>query len=252
MKVDAKKLVVYIPDTRGVTVSPFGFGNLKIGPNVYTYSRLPGLDKSNSLGSEPGRPTPLGTCPGASPECMAICYAVRPVKERGVVYDMWVKNSLTEDVPESFPPGCTLVRLHVSGDFTSVTYINNWIRLCKANPHVRVWAYTRSWRIPYLRQALERLRELDNVQLFASMDSSIPELPPAGWRRAWIDGDERAGKPWGIQAHEDQQTIESRNPRTFDGVPSFICPEETKHKPNCEECGYCFLGERNDVTFLRH
>lgn len=43
-------LTVYLPDTRGVVVSPFGRGNLKIGPGVYTYSRLPGSSLFVALG----------------------------------------------------------------------------------------------------------------------------------------------------------------------------------------------------------
>jgi hypothetical protein len=269
MKVDPKKLVVYIPDTRGVTISRFGFGNLKIGPNVFTYSRLPGSPERPALGTEAhylitdregflrsdysGPWLPKGTCPGSSPECEAICYAKRPVAEEGAVHEMWKLNSQTEDVPTSFPDGCTLVRLHVSGDFTSVAYIEGWIRLCEANPDVRVWGYTRSWRVPELLPGLERLRALPNVQLLASMDVSIPELPPDGWRRAWIDGDPRAGETLRVPAHDDGATFAAfQLLQTSDGVKSLICPEETKAVPNCESCGYCFKGQRNDVTFLKH
>jgi hypothetical protein len=37
-----------------------------------------------------------------------------------------------------------------------------------------------------------------------------------------------------------------------DGTPSYVCPEETGRKPDCESCRYCFHGQRNDVTFLEH
>jgi hypothetical protein len=115
---------------------------------------------------------------------------------------------------------------------------------------VTAWAYTRSWRVPDLLPDLERLRALPNVQLFASMDQSHTDLPPEGWRRAWIDGDTRAGQPLELRAHEDGDI--TRNVRTFDDTMSLVCPEETKHKTNCAECRYCFDGQTNDVTFLRH
>ncbi len=109
-----------------------------------------------------------------------------------------------------------------------------------ARSDVTAWAYTRSWRVPELLPALERLRLLPNVQLFASMDKSTVETPPAGWRRAWIDGDGRLGN--------DNQHIQT----VLDGAKSYICPEQTKRKASCQKCGYCFAGKRGDVTFLQH
>lgn len=225
-------LTVYIPDTRGVEISRFGRGNRKIGMSVYTYSRLPGAD---------------GTCPGSTPECEAICYAKRI---GGVVRDGYVTNSATEDVPE-IPEDARLIRLHVSGDFTSRDYIDGWTAQFQKRPDVTCWAYTRSWRVPHLLPALERLRALPNVQLFASMDESTPELPPEGWRRAWIDGDARAGTPLLMHAHGND-VLSQHNLVTFDGKRSYVCPEETKRKQDCERCRYCFDGQRGDVTFLRH
>lgn len=46
-----KPLTVYIPDTRGVVLSRYGLGNLKIGPGVHTYSRLPGSPDDLALGT---------------------------------------------------------------------------------------------------------------------------------------------------------------------------------------------------------
>lgn len=233
-------IVVHLPDTRAVVVSPYGLGNLKIGPTVYTYSRLPGHPSRLALGSGYGA---HGTCPGASPECEAVCYARRPVMERGAVFQMWSNNSLVDSVPP-IPADCRLLRLHVGGDFDTVEYTRNWVARLEERPDVAAWIYTRSWRVPALLPELERLRALPNVQVFASMDGSIPEMPPAGWRRSWIDGDPRAFK----------DSIGDRRGwlRTADGTPTLVCPEQTGDKKDCEECGYCFVGKRNDVTFLRH
>lgn len=260
MSVITKPLTVYLPDTRGVVVSPFGKGNLKIGPGVYTYSRLPGLPSHPALGLVTGgnlwdgRKRDSGTCPGASEECQAICYAARPVAEDGAVAEMWAANSQTADVP-ALPDDATLLRLHVSGDFDSYDYIVNWIARMVERPDVTMWVYTRSWRIPELLPALEQLRALPNVQMFASMDVSVPEEAPAGWRRAWIDGDPRAGIVHSIRAHdtlaEGFRAFETQ-PTQANGIKALICPEETKHVANCEECGFCFKGQRNDVVFLKH
>lgn len=245
-------LTVYLPDTRGVTISPFGKGNLKIGLNVFTYSRLPGLPDRVALSmpmqADRQLPSITGTCPGASEECLAICYAARPVAESGPVMEMWSRNSATEDPPSELPPGATHVRLHISGDFTSERYIRGWIETFRKYPEVKVWAYTKSWRVSALLPALEELRALPNVQLFASMDASVPELPPAGWRRAWIDGDPRAeGAPMRNVTERDLLWRECA-----DYTPTLICPEETKQRQDCVSCRYCFDGKRFDVTFLRH
>ena len=244
MKVDPQKLIVYLPDTRGTTISRFGSGNLKIGPNVFTYSRLPGLPGEAALGSTSG--AMQGTCPGATPECLAVCYAHRPVAELGPVSEMWLRNSVTEYVPTELPPECRLLRLHISGDFTSDRYIDGWTSLISRHPDVTVWAYTRSWRMPALLPALERLRALPNVQLFASIDKSTEELPPTGWRRAWIDGDPRASLP---HPYSREHFLIDRE---IDDAISYVCPEQTGRRANCEECGYCLHGTRGDVTFLQH
>lgn len=284
-------LVVFIPDTRGVVISRFGRGNLKIGMGVYTYSRLPGLNTKGALGLDPLVDDPtvnLGTCPGSSNECRSICYAVRPVEEHGAVFNMWAGNA-GSDVPP-LPADAKLLRLHVSGDFDSVEYIQNWIDRMRERPDVTMWVYTRSWRVAELLPYLETLRALPNVQMFASMDESIPEMPPTypcqecdgrgevldapldvldgspfwtkcqtcngsgtvipPWRRAWIDGDVRGGTPQEVAAHSEDPV--THNLATVDGGRSYVCPEETKRTPNCEACGYCFRGTQNDVTFLRH
>jgi hypothetical protein len=262
MSTITRPLIVYIPDTRGVQVSRFGRGNLKIGPNVFTYSRLPGRPNRTALGAPGSRPisrdmlnseipfnrgtSHTGTCPGSTPECESICYASRPVAENGAVFEMWERNSLTSEVPP-IPEEAEVVRAHVSGDFDSVAYIENWIKRLQERPDVKFWAYTRSWRIPELLPALERLRALPNVQLFASMDKNTPTLPPVGWRRAWIWPNEpRINWTIGGILRGSCQTVLS------DGTPSYVCPEQTGRKPNCESCRYCFDGNKHDVTFLLH
>lgn len=253
MKVDSSQLVVYIPDTRGVTMSRFQSGNLKLGPGVYTYSRLPGNPARPPLGLVTNRYgiRAGGTCPGSTLECEAICYAARPVTEQGAVFQAWHRNSLSEDVPE-LPPDCQLLRIHVSGDFTSVPYIKAWIDRLLERSDVRAWAYTRSWRCAELLPALEWLRALPNMQLFASMDTSVEDAPPKGWRVAWIDGD------WRVRGEKDNRQVYAYR---LDGdyghiraevTRAYVCPEETGRRRDCVECGYCFAGQKHDVIFLRH
>jgi hypothetical protein len=204
-----KQIEVMLPDTRGVVISRFGKGNTKIGPNVVTYSKVA-----------------VVACPGATDACKEFCYAKRI---GGPVFEVYQQNTAAGAEVPGLPEGTAVVRIHVSGDFDSAAYAQRWGEIAKANPSCTFWAYTHSWRDASILPALEELRALPNVQLFASVDESS-QLPPDGWRIAWIEGDARI----------EQRKI------------NLVCPEERGKKPNCEECGYCFTGKKGDVTFLRH
>ena len=228
------ELVVRIPDTRGVTVAPYGLGNLKIGPDVLTYSKLP------------GRPTPHGgSCPGASPECLTICYAFR-IRSSPLVWGMYEENTRRGNTLPPLPEEARIVRIHVSGDFDTREYIAAWWMMAQAHKDVRFFGYTRSWRVPELLADLELLRAMPNVNLLASMDKSIPELPPEGWRRAWLRDDPR------ISTLHGPESLGSALGPGYELVPAYLCPEETGRKANCQECRYCIDGKRGDVVFLVH
>jgi protein gp88 len=240
----AQPLLVYLPDRRDVVVSDrYTKGNNKIGEEVFTYSRFAG--QQNIQEPIPDKPVNLGTCPGSTVECEAICYAKRI---KGEVLRAYMRNSLTSEVPP-IPAEAKLLRIHVSGDFDTPEYILNWVKRLQARPDVTCWAYTRSWRCHSLLEFLEQLRALPNVQLFASMDPSCVDTPPVAWRRAWIWRDApKNGWPMETRLHR----WSNRNFTAPDSVTGFACPEETGHKKDCVDCRYCFDGQRNDVVFLEH
>lgn len=196
-------------------------GNRKLGPHVITVSTLP------------GPPEVGGTCPGASEWCREHCYAQKfPVMWPNVA-QLWEDNTKDRDIelPES-----GIFRFHTSGDFDSVEYIEKMTEQIKQRPNLRVFAFTRSWQLPELRQALMQMARLPNVQMFASLDESMTGLGmiPRSWRRAWIAGDKR-----------------------IDPETTIICPE-TKvglGKIDCETCQYCIRPPSNGkkhVAFLAH
>ncbi len=125
----------------------------------------------------------------------------------------------------SLPSDAQYVRIHVGGDLYSPEYIKAWMAICKARPDVRFWAYTRSWTVGWLCQKLEPLRRLSNMQLFASVDETMP-MPPKGWRMAFIEGDSRAT-----------------------GLP---CKEQHQQAVSCHACGYCFKPRKGHVVFKAH
>lgn len=172
--------------------------NSKLGPKIASINRVP-----------------IETCPGKSDWCERNCYATRGA------FSLWFNEYGTDmEIPDLMP---SVVRFHGSGDFDSVEYIEKCISLVRAYPRVRFYAYTRSWRVDSLLEELEKLRAEENMQLFASMDSTIREKPPEGWRVSWIENDKRA--------------------------KGTFCPHDAGNVDNCGECGICYNDHDTDVTF---
>ncbi len=196
----------------GVSV---GEGNTKVG-DVMTFS-LPSKK----------------TCPGASAWCLRHCYAHRYEQIRPACQKAYASNlALTQDMKAFsrlvigiLPRIMPSFRLHVSGDFFSADYASAWVRICSEFPQTRFWGYTRSWAVPDLLEPLERLREINNVQLFASTDPEMP-LPPKGWRVAFIHTDARA--------------------------KGMLCRAQNGDRLTCETCGYCVQRDRGHVVFKAH
>jgi hypothetical protein len=102
--------------------------------------------------------------------------------------------------------------------------------------------------VPALLPALEALRRLPNIQLFASMDKSHTTCR-GGLAPGWIDGDPRAGEPQLVKAHMEDPV--EHNLVTFDGGRPTSARGDEAVK-DCESCGYCINGAKHDVTFLEH
>lgn len=64
------------------------------------------------------------------------------------------------------------VRIHMSGDFYSQDYFDMWLQICKENPTVEFWAYTKS-----LNYWVNRLHNIpNNLILTASRGGKFDEL----------------------------------------------------------------------------
>ena len=204
------------------------------------------LSKGNKkLGKMPNWSLPAGpSCPGASVECAAFCYAkkgqMRMVHARGIYHANWEeaeKPTFVEDMLAAIDKTKTKVfRIHVSGDFYSKGYIWKWLQIIDAMKDVKFFAYTRSWDVPDLLPALERLRSLPNMELFASVDPSMGD-PPKYWRVAYMEGDSRFRKGLSIAPNQ---------------TAGIKCPEQAGTMPDCGACGYCFRKKRGNVEFKLH
>lgn len=186
---------------------------------------------------------PITTCPGRTKLCESFCYATK-----GFYGFSSVKKSLGDSKTKAEDSGFVTavngqlarsrktkaVRIHAAGDFYSVKYVEAWTAIAKANPEVRFWAYTRSWRLAKFLPSLKALSDLPNVQVWASMDDELrgQETPPAWLRIADVQD-------------------------TWDGVDSSYvkCPNQKNDTITCESCSYCFkpAGKRKrNVIFKIH
>ena len=176
------------------------------------------------------------TCPGASEWCI-VCYALHGNFQRFNLQAKYAAAVL--ELPLNIRD---LMRWHVSGDFDTVEYIRMAIKYMADHPGTKFWAYTRSWTVDKLLPELERMRELPNMQLFASVDPTMPE-PPPGWRIAYPETDDRFT---GVTCLEQ--------------ACSRACPDGCKGKgkthipimPDCERCTYCFRKPAGNVRWILH
>lgn len=179
------------------------------------------------------------TCPGASNWCLRHCYNADP-RDNKFPIDRWNENlqyylqdreGLKGRLLETLIDGTDkqAVRLHSSGDFFEVEYVRFWRDIVEETPAVKYWAYTRSWNHNKLLDSLDQLRIIENIQLFASWDFSMPS-PPAGWRKSIV---------YSADGLADQQ-------------PGLICPEQSGLIPNCATCDYCISKGHGDVNFILH
>lgn len=226
-------LTVHLVEDRRSVISRWGLGNSKLGDHVYTFSRLPGRVN--------------GTCPGATDACEAVCYAKRMYTKANGLAELFYRNTVDPNL-SGLPDDAEIVRIHVSGDFDTPGYIEQWISLVCTRRGVRFFGYTRAWSVPGLQKAIRRLRDETNVQLFASVDEdndteTVSKLVSEGWRLSWMGTDLVPG----LEPHTEPFVA-----TTPAGSLAVLCLEAEGRKDNCQECGYCFNGQRGDVVFPIH
>lgn len=214
-----------------------GKGNTKLGA-FHTWSIPPGR----------------AHCPGETAACASVCYA-----KRGHYYVTHVQDGLHRNYAfsktKAFVPWVnaqivameiTRLRIHVAGDFYSAEYTSKWRQIVKHNPGTLFLAYTRSWRIPEIREELLKLARHKNIRLWFSADRDAP--PVREWKRVrWAymamddeDGEEAARKYPGIQL---MFRVRHHSPRRrLGGV--IVCPPENgiavRQRITCERCGLCW------------
>lgn len=139
--------------------------------------------------------------------------------------------------------GTPVLRIHVSGDFYSASYIDAWRQIVRASQRVTFFSYTRSWRRADLVSDLLRLANLPNMQLWWSLDRTDSSAPYVyGIRRAYLalDDEDAAAAPADCDlVFRDKVGTVMKKANTV-----FVCPPEngvkTKDKITCSKCGVCY------------
>jgi len=170
------------------------------------------------------------SCPGKSEWCVKKCYASKYEKIYPQCIPAYMRNMEISKSPDFVNIIIDKVkkisgpyfRIHTSGDFYNIKYIEKWIEICQSLPNILFSVYTRSWIIPELLSSLKELNKLKNVQIFLSTDPTM-DLPPDGFRIAFIEEDERA--------------------------KGIMCLYDSGLKNACSDCGYCFKNNKKNVIF---
>lgn len=137
-------------------------GNSKLGKNIYTWS-IPAIS----------------TCPGRSKICESVCYA-----DRGFFSFKQIKDKLLRRLElsmssefvktisdEILAVNAKVFRIHVSGDFYSCEYVDKWDEILKRCVNTKFFVFTRSWRVPEIKEKLINLSRNSNISMWLSCDS---------------------------------------------------------------------------------
>ena len=173
------------------------------------------------------------TCPGSTPWCQAHCYSCKGRFNMDLVQDAHARNLRQAERPDFVSQAvmaCSQrenpIRIHSSGDFYSPGYIRKWRRVAEACPDVSFYGYTKVWRKKEFMPALEELADLNNVNIWLSVDPST----------------EQESRPaWPQEAHIE--------------IPEFTAPcncRKQTHHEKCTQCGLCYSDEASRVIFKEH
>ena len=207
-------------------------GNTKLGSRIWHFS-VPNVH----------------TCPGRTETCESVCYVTRYVKRFSRIELMYQDNyraSLRPDFPDRIideirERKVRILRIHVSGDFYSVEYLDKWLKVVQSCKDTVFVAFTRSWRLPEFLPSLEEFSKSNNTQLWLSFDRDCRQVPRIeGARLAYLsispeDYDDNADLTF-VNWKAKQKRLGS----------SLICPYEQGLglKIKCDKCMICFSDYR--------
>jgi Gene product 88 len=206
------------------------FGNQHLGNTFHTFS-IPAKH----------------TCPGATLACLLVCYAMGFVFLTRSSLAKHTRNWRRAEDTELFAREMyrevryrrvKRLRIHVAGDFFNAAYVRAWIWVARRSKTTKFLVYTRSWRVPEMRDTLVELAKLPNVYAFWSedRDSGPCDLPHG--RRAFlcVNLQDELLVPPGVLVFRE---VTSTAKKFING--SWVCAKEqgTKTGITCSSCLRC-------------
>jgi len=215
-------------------------GNLKLGKGRIWGFALPSGTRAS--------------CPGMSTLCRTHCYAVAIERFRVAAAARYRRNLLASRcrdfarrlVAFVITHRIRVVRIHTGGDFYSARYARKWLRVVDQLPRVTFFFYTRAWRVPEIRAAIDTMATRPNCVAWYSCDrdTGVPTDVPAGVRIAWLSASEEDMPPGRIDLVFRVRRLR-RSP--ISPVNSAVCPAEDgvprTRRATCDVCGRCWRRE---------
>lgn len=112
------------------------------------------------------------------------------------------------------------IRLHVLGDFYSVSYVEWWQEWLLDWHSIKVWGYTHHDPRSEIGMAITKLNKLDNCHIRFSDDKTVEDTYQA-------------------------------NVIATDNEPGITCPEQTNATASCSTCALCWSTQK-PINFLQH
>lgn len=201
-------------------------GNSKVGKGVWTWSTLPTNKMYN--GTINGKDYNIhGTCPCHCNGCYATkgCYNYQSTID-SMIKKTWLSINATDYVERAInaqikADKIKIVRIHASGDFINVEYVDMWKRIIKSNPNTKFWTYTK-------RTEFENAFDsFDNANIVKSI------IPNVGINFGHCD--------YIIKTYFDLKNA---------GIDCYICKcgiDKNQHCTNCKSCSI-----HKYVLFVEH
>lgn len=190
---------------------------------------------------------PVITCSECAPCAIKGCYmkpliAIRKSLRKSLIKNTIIASENSEDIYNQVCGWLAMYkpvafRIHVSGDFFNVQYLDVWNRIAMKNPSVKFFAFTKQFDV--LRNYIANKKLAKNLSIILSAwipDKFTAWLPPEDLRKkfpvAWIT-DKTAQSQWYVAQY-------------MRGID--MC------EGNCESCGKCFNRKvkDGDIHFIKH
>lgn len=191
-------------------------------------------------------------CVGMTPTCQNHCYAIRYAQYRASTQAKYQRNLELSKLPDFaqrlrysiLNQDVKVVRIHTGGEFYSVRYIRQWLKVIAWLPQVSFFTYTRCWRISALKQVIDEMAAFSNARLWYScdVDTGIPGNVPTNVKLCWLMTHAEDVPPQPVDLVFRVRKLRRIPLSQLAGMR--VCPDENgKHyprPPHCESCGTCW------------